>query len=102
MNLHDEIADELKQVAPHIASIPRSHPFTVPSTYFEEMEMKLVSVTWNEIHKEIRDYTNDHPFTVPDDYFNTLPSTILSTVSSRDEEIQERKIKTNSFPTKKI
>ena len=106
MNLHDEIEDELKEIAPHLSSVPKSHPFKVPSAYFEELEMKLISSINKQENREeiISSFPNEHPFNVPENYFNDLPSAILSKIipMDRDEELRKKEIRTTSATTKKI
>ncbi|HYV93715.1 MAG TPA: hypothetical protein VE978_18210 [Chitinophagales bacterium] len=89
MNSRDEIEDELKEMTPYLSSLQKSHPFKVPSTYFEEMEVKLIS----SINKQGKDeetifsFPEEHPFNVP---------------GYRDEELHEKEIRATSAITKKI
>lgn len=63
--------------APRLAKLKRSNPFTVPSNYFEELEVRInQSVFMSSLQKN-----EATGFTVPIDYFDTLEVQIKSRVS---------------------
>jgi hypothetical protein len=85
----DHIEDELKQIAPYLALLARSHPFTVPEGYFEGLEMKLTSmISQPNQNAKILFGSKEYPFRVPDDYFNELSSGILSKIKNEKQKIK--------------
>lgn len=87
MKTNKMIQDELKEIAPHLASISREHPFKLPELYFENAEVAILeSVKINIVGNEVLLSENkEHPFKLPANYFDDLSGSILSKI--KEEEI---------------
>lgn len=81
MRPDDSIQEELKQIAPFLASMQKSHPFKVPENYFDALETSLIALS----------RLKKHPFNVPDDYFREFPSAVLLKIKNEKEKVNEIK-----------
>ena len=106
MQLNNEIAEELKQLSPYVASLPRRHPFTAPENYFEWLEQHIVKTA---IGVKVSSIANDalpeitHPFEVPENYFDELPAKIISLIREHESEEVTHKVfplRRRFFPVK--
>lgn len=88
MPLQNDIQDELKQLAPALSTLPRTHPFITPEKYFEEMEVRIVFQASRKLHVQesgLKDETKALPFAVPAGYFNDLPDQILDRIQQQPQ-----------------
>lgn len=75
-------SQELENLSPLLASIPRKMPFSVPAGYFESSAGSLPAFTGQEELPEIlTGLQGSNPYSVPDGYFESLPDQVLSRVS---------------------
>ena len=87
----DYITDELKQVAPYLASLPRVQVFAVPPDYFESLPVMIVRSLDTPFANNLAAVTSPLPFEVPEEYFEKLPSAILSAIKNQEISAAENK-----------
>src|SRR5215203_3965666 len=73
--------EELEEVSPFLASIPKKMPFSVPDGYFTATTEGLSDWVKEESLPEFVQSRKQMPFSVPDGYFEGLAGTILNKVS---------------------
>lgn len=72
----NEMDENWQKVAPTLAAIEKTNPFSVPDGYFDQMQQQLQS------RIGIAQFDNEEPyFNVPDNYFETLESKITSVIN---------------------
>lgn len=77
-----EASEELSELSPLLASIPRRTPFTVPDNYFQQNTRKLSGIVAEDTVPDILATTDKKmPYQVPEGYFDTLPQQILAKVN---------------------
>lgn len=81
MNQPDNILNELKELSPTLANIPRVNVFTVPEGYFETLPALLLLQTSGPDTDAIKNAS------VPEGYFDNLASNIMARIKS--ESINE-------------
>jgi hypothetical protein len=75
-------SQELENLSPLLASIPRKMPFSVPTGYFDSSASSLPAFTGQEELPEIlASLKGSNPYSVPQGYFESLPDQVLSRVS---------------------
>jgi len=79
-------SDELEEIAPFLASLPKKMPFAVPQGYFNENTEGLSEWVKEESLPEFLQ-SRQMPFSVPDGYFENLASIILKKVSPREAKV---------------
>ena len=91
MKPNDSIQEELKQIAPFLASLQKSHPFIVPANYFAAAEATMVSVISVEHISDGASLhgSKEHPFHVPDNYFREFPSAVLGRIRNERKNSKE-------------
>lgn len=91
MNIEDENM-EWKKEAPHLASLPKHNPYSVPENYFGELknQTNLTVFIDSLLQKE------NHVFSVPENYFEQLTSQIQTKVA-----ISQINLKKDGFDTPK-
>ncbi len=72
MNNNNNI-EELKALAPTLASIPKENPYKVPMNYFENLD---ATITKNAVAASLDTIAQENPFFVPANYFDELPGMI--------------------------
>jgi hypothetical protein len=73
-------ADELAELSPVLAAIPRKMPFTVPENYFSELTSSLPAMTSNDHLPEVLQHHRQMPYTVPEGYFEGVAESVLAKV----------------------
>lgn len=75
-------SQELENLSPLLASIPRKMPFSVPAGYFDSSASSLPAFTGQEELPEIlASLKGSNPYSVPQGYFESLPDQVLSRVA---------------------
>ncbi|HEY0066735.1 MAG TPA: hypothetical protein VGB46_05220 [Flavisolibacter sp.] len=73
---------ELENLSPLLASIPRKMPFSVPAGYFDSSASSLPAFTSQEELPEIlASLKGSNPYSVPQGYFESLSDQVLSRVN---------------------
>ena len=80
-------SEELEEIAPFLASIPKKMPFAVPEGYFTQTTEGLSDWVKEESLPPLLQSGKQMPFTVPDGYFESLPAIILKKVSPKEAKI---------------
>jgi hypothetical protein len=76
-----DTADELAELSPVLAAIPRKMPFTVPENYFSELTDNLPAMTSNDqLPESLQQHHRHMPFTVPTGYFEGVADSVLAKV----------------------
>lgn len=93
MKPDDSIQEELEQIAPFLASLKKSHPFTVPENYFDRLETTLISgIPVQKVSEEAVLFgSKEHPFKVPDNYFREFPATLFLKIKNEERKVPEIK-----------
>jgi hypothetical protein len=93
MKPDDSIQEELRQIAPFLASLQKSHPFTVPKNYFDVLETTLISeIRMQPVSDEAALFgSKQQPFKVPDNYFREFPTNVLLKIKNEQGKINEIK-----------
>ena len=80
-------SEELEEIAPFLASLPKEMAFSVPAGYFSEATKGLSDWVKEESLPQFLQSDRQMPFSVPDGYFESLPGIILKKVSPREAKI---------------
>jgi len=80
-------SEELEEIAPFLASLPKEMPFSVPDGYFSETTEGLSDWVKEESLPQFLQSGKQMPFSVPDGYFESLPGIILKKVSPREAKV---------------
>lgn len=94
----NEMDEKWQEIAPTLAAMEKTNPFSVPDRYFNEMQQQLYS------RLKVGQFDNEKPyFNVPDNYFDILESKITSVIQLEKlkpiSESQEFSIPENYFDT---
>lgn len=89
MNQPDNILNELRELSPTLAEIPRINVFKVPEGYFETLPALLLLQTSGSDTDAIKNAS------VPEGYFDSLASNIMARIKS--ESISEVTAETNDI-----
>jgi hypothetical protein len=92
MDFKNEIEEELREIAPKLASLERKHPFTIRENYFEELSSHIflaLNINMTKPDEKAASGSKEHPFLVPGNYFENLPASILSAI--KEQPLQEEK-----------
>ncbi len=74
-------AEELAELSPLLAAIPRKMPFTVPENYFSGLTQNLPSLLQeDQLPEVLQRHTRETPYTVPAGYFEGLAEGVLAQV----------------------
>ncbi|WP_212001697.1 hypothetical protein [Chitinophaga sp. HK235] len=91
MNKHQNISNELKQLAPD-ANWPADVPFTVPAGYFDRFPETVLQ----QVHLLKPDFSGivipNHPYTTPAGYFDSLPQAIMQRIKGAEENPVEAEL----------
>ena len=79
------ILEELKEISPLLASIPKVNVFSVPLGYFDAISDKIIE---KANHTVIHSIPKNN-FSVPTDYFEKLPAIILKSVRDDKKSSEE-------------
>lgn len=81
--------EELKNLSPAIANIPKQNPFLVPTGYFNELKNQVYAELYHE-EEEMKDpdipITSSTPFSLPGDYFKNLRKDIYKRIELENDE----------------
>ena len=80
-------SEELEEIAPFLASLPKKMPFSVPNSYFSETTEGLSDWVKEESLPQFLKTGKQMPFSVPDGYFESLPGIILKKVNPREAKV---------------
>jgi hypothetical protein len=81
-------SEEIVQLSPFLAGIPRKLPYTVPENYFQSNIENLGAFTSeNEESLVLSFIEKEMPFEVPSGYFANLPEQVLEKVSDRSAKV---------------
>lgn len=80
-------SEELEEIAPFLATIPKKMPFSVPEGYFIQTTEALSDWVKDESLPQLLQSGKQMPFTVPEGYFESLPAIILKKVSPKEAKI---------------
>lgn len=80
-------SEELENLAPFLAAIPKKLPFTVPEGYFSQSADDLSDLVKEENLPEFLQTGKKMPYTVPVGYFENLPELILRKVSPKEAKV---------------
>jgi hypothetical protein len=84
----NHIQEELREIAPTIASITKTNVYSVTPTFFEKLGADIVAKIQSGI-EPVYFLSNVTPYTVPNDYFENFPGMILEQVAGRQESRNE-------------
>lgn len=92
---NNEVLNELREIAPALAKLPRSNAFSVPPLYFINLPKTVVQTALNEEEKLIepqlsqvlQQLKSSHAMQVPEGYFTKSRASVLSRV--KIEEVAE-------------
>ncbi len=93
--MNKEIQDELNEIAPALAKLPRTNAFSVPAMYFNSLPHKIIEVAQAEemaleepqLSPALLQLKKSKPFQVPEGYFTAAASTVIQKI--RTEEVHE-------------
>jgi len=80
-------ADELRELSPLLAGLPRELPYTVPAGYFEQTIAGLPSVFSDETSVILEAADKAMPYVVPQGYFENLAGQVLTKVAPRQAKV---------------
>ena len=72
---------ELQEMAPLLAAIPKANPYKVPMNYFDNLESVIAK---NVLATSLETIPKENPFEVPADYFNSLSVMIEQRVAATE------------------
>src|SRR5215203_3617053 len=75
-------SEELQEMSPILAGLPKKMPFSVPDGYFTETTKGLSDWIKEESLPEFLRSSKQMPFSLPYGYFESLPGIILNKVST--------------------
>ena len=98
MNQAQIIADEIMDISPAVANIPKSNPFWVPDGYFEQSSLSLLEIIEFEKYGSVNtkgsvnllQQQKDEVFSVPEGYFEQFNKDLLDKIQkteSVDDEL---------------
>ncbi len=87
MKREKAIQEELKELAPFLASLEKKNHFIIPEGYFEENEEKLLEIVLiDEKIKKVQKLAGNRVSAIaPAGYFEALPSRIVNRIKQGDE-----------------
>lgn len=71
-------ADELADLSPVLAAIPKQTPYHVPENYFQHLATDLPAFVKDEALPEFLTHTKQMPYTVPTGYFDGLAAQVAA------------------------
>lgn len=81
MTSNKEIQDELNEISPVVAGIPRVNTFSVPENYFNELPFNILQLQQSDITPSFAKISE--PLSVPEGYFDGLAGSILNKIKSQ-------------------
>ncbi len=83
MNTNTNIEQELKEIAPILAAIPKENPYQIPMNYFDGLEGSITSAVYG---MQLGTIAKENPFEVPMNYFEALPELIEKRIAGMQLE----------------
>jgi hypothetical protein len=83
MELRKDILDELMELSPVVAGIEKRNVFSVPDSYFDNLNETLLACISEEGNSVINNFSKDGFFEVPQDYFENLSTSILDKIKAQ-------------------
>jgi hypothetical protein len=80
-------SEELKDLAPFLAAIPKKLPFTVPEGYFDQAAQGLSELVNEDSLPGFLQDARKMPYAVPEKYFENFPDLILRKVSPKQAKV---------------
>lgn len=77
------VMEELQDISPLLASIPRNMPYSVPENYFVQIIEDIPAITQETVVPESISAVKQMPYNVPDDYFTSLAGNVLSKIDTK-------------------
>lgn len=71
-------AEEIEQLSPVLAAIPRKMPFTLPEDYFSSLAENIPATAGDPTPQFLLQHSRQMPYQVPAGYFDHLPQAILN------------------------
>src|SRR5687768_9488646 len=81
------ISEELNDLAPFLAAIPKKLPFTVPEGYFDQSAQGLSELVKEDSLPGFLQGERKMPYAVPEGYFENFPDLILRKVSPKQAKV---------------
>ncbi len=82
-----EAAEELQELSPFLASLPKSMPYAVPDQYLTSNEASLPAFTADEDSVVLSAIGKEMPYTVPQGYFENLPDALLRKAGLKEAKV---------------
>ncbi|MEP6583660.1 MAG: hypothetical protein ABJA90_05325 [Ginsengibacter sp.] len=106
MKISSEILNELKEVAPLLATLERVNVFRVPEGYFTKLNERLFSLAILNTPEELY-FNRTNIQQVPEGYFDTLSTNILAKIKASypetaDEELNNLSLLLGSLKAKNV
>jgi hypothetical protein len=82
-------ADELAELSPVLAAIPKRQPYHVPEDYFQHLATGLPALVndGEALPDLLQNHTKQMPFTVPDGYFDGLAAQVAAKVAKPQAKV---------------
>jgi hypothetical protein len=80
-NIEVSAGAEISELSPLLAGIPKTTPYAVPSSYFENTLEDISGLTKESDSPMLNAIGKNTPFSVPEGYFENLPVEIMAKVS---------------------
>ena len=82
-----DAVSELNELSPFLAGIPKTTPFSLPLSYFEE-NLQNIPVPNEEIELSLSAALGKTlPYEIPGNYFNDLPAQMLARISKQEGKV---------------
>ncbi len=81
MNTENIIEKELRELAPVLSQMKRTHPYTVPGGYFENFSQSIIATCNDDVPR----FKATVPYQPPSGYFDELPATVLNNINSQQQ-----------------
>jgi len=90
-NQDHNTTEEIIEIAPILAAIPKSKMHRVPENYFDEVESKIIS----QLNLIKNEHVAEHQ--VPSDYFEKLDDVILNRIEAATQDTKMASLPTSRF-----
>lgn len=77
--------DELADLSPFLANLPRQMPFSVPENYFSSLSNDIPLFTTDHLPSIFLEVNRKNPYIAPMGYFEDLPSAMLKQVTGEKQ-----------------
>jgi hypothetical protein len=86
MDNNNKILQELQQVAPALAPLPKINPYRISPNYFSSLPDEIIKRTKSDEDLNL-DLPKQNPYNVSSDYFKNLPVLILKRIEKEEAQI---------------